>query len=710
MTMMKNSPIVERLLSTMTLQEKIGQLQQTSYFSDVITGHELDTSETLQQIREGKIGSILSVYDVTILKELQRLAVEESRVGIPLFFAFDVIHGYRTAFPINLALAGSFDPDLIERVAKASAYEAAHAGMHLTFSPMVDIVRDPRWGRVMESNGEDPYLSGVLGASYVKGYQGTNLSHPGQLAACVKHFAGYGFSEAGRDYNTVDLSLRRLQTVVIPPFKAAIDAGVSMVMTGFNVVFDQPATANPFLLQDILREQLQFKGVVISDYSSTEEMIEHKVATDLKDVAYQSFNAGIDHEMGSTSFQSHLAELIHDGTVDETALNEAVARILSLKEEMGLFENPYRNLYEHHETYFLTDETKKLALEAAEKSIILLKNDHCLPLSPSSTMALIGPFADSQDVIGEWPALTRKEEVTTIYQACQNQGIHVDCFPTIGDVQGADLSAYDAVIVTLGEPGNEAGEGYSKVDISIKKEQLELFELVTSKHNNVIAVVFAGRPLVITTIDEAAQAVLYAYQPGTQTGPALMNLITGKTNPSAKCAMTFPSHQGQIPLYYNHYKTGRPLNPNDPMYRYRSHYIDQSNDPLYPFGHGLIYGQVSVDAMKLSATQLSNNEVLSVLITLSNPSSFVVTDVVQVYIEALSYSVARPVNELKRFNRVTLQPNQTSTIEMTLDVDDFRSYNRDMIWTAETRDYLVKVGLSSKTSLESIVRINDEKK
>lgn len=704
---MKSSPRVQQLLAQMTLSEKIGQLQQTSYFSDVITGHELDTSETLQQIRDGKIGSILSVYDTRILRELQRLAVEESRLAIPLFFAFDVIHGYRTAFPINLALAGSFDPDLIERVAKASAFEASHAGMHLTFSPMVDIVRDPRWGRVMESNGEDPYLSGVLAASYVKGYQGDGLSKPGQLAACVKHFAGYGFSEAGRDYNTVDISERRLQTMVIPPFKEAIKAGVSMVMTGFNVLFDLPATANKYLLQDVLREQLQFEGVVISDYSSTEEIMDHKVARDLKDVAFQCFTAGIDHEMGSTSFQSHLATWIEQGEISETALDQAVARVLTLKEEMGLFENPYRNFYENHDQYFLTDQTKKLALEAAEKSIVLLKNDNSLPLATTSKIALVGPFAMSQDVIGEWPALTRQEEVVTLYQGFAALGIEVEVFQELSDIVTTELSQFDAVILTMGEAGNEAGEGYSKVDLSIKKEQLELFNAVTEKHNNVIAIVFAGRPLILTEVDAKAQAVLYAYQPGTQTGPALVNLVLGFTNPSAKCAMTFPSHQGQIPLYYNHYKTGRPLNLKDPMYRYRSHYIDHSNDPLYPFGYGLTYGSVTVDSMTLSTTQLSGDAKLKVSISLRNDSAFDVTEVIQLYIEAVNYSVARPVNELKRFQRVTVPSNQSSTIEMTVTVEDFRSYNIDMKWTAETRDYLVKVGTASNNTITSLVHIID---
>lgn len=704
---MNNNETIQHLIAQMSLVEKIGQLQQTSYFSDVITGSELDTSETLQLIRDGKIGSILSVHDVKILRELQRLAVEESRLGIPLFFAFDVIHGYRTAFPINLALACSFDPLLIEQVATASAFEASHSGMHLTFSPMVDIVRDPRWGRVMESNGEDPFLSSVLAAAYVKGYQGKNLHDDGTLAACVKHFAGYGFSEAGRDYNTVDISNRQLFTTILPPFRAAIDAGVAMVMTGFNVLFDRPATANDYLLQDVLRQQLQFQGVIISDYSSTEELMEHKVASTIKEVAYQCFSAGIDHEMGATSFQTSLASLVQEGEIALSDIDAAVHRLLTLKQKLGLFADPYRRFYHHHERFLLTEETKQVALDAAQKSIILLKNSGILPCRSDKRFAVVGPFATSQDLIGEWPGLAKKEEVISLADAFLASGITVDVFPTLDDVQLASLDQYDLVVVTLGENGNEAGEGYSKVDLSIKKEQLNMFDYCVSNSNHVLAVVFAGRPLIITDIDKKAQAILYAFQPGTQAGLALVNLITGVTSPSAKCAMTFPSHQGQIPLYYNHFKTGRPIKLDDPMYRYRTHYIDHSNEPLYPFGYGLHYGVTVLSSMSLSRQEITPSTSVVVRVQIENQSGVTITEVVQCYIEALTYSVARPVNELKSFQRVNLLGQQNQTIEFELHVEDFKSYNIDMIWTAENRDYLIKVGTSSKTVLTEKIHIKD---
>lgn len=706
---MKNNRTIENLIAQMNLNEKIGQLQQTSYFSDVITGSELDTSETLQLIRDGKIGSILSVYDVEILKELQRLAVEESRLGIPLFFAFDVIHGYRTAFPINLALACSFDPLLVEQVAKASAFEASHAGMHVTFSPMVDIVRDPRWGRVMESNGEDTHLSSVLAAAYVRGYQGDNLREEGTLAACVKHFAGYGFSEAGRDYNTVDISNRQFLVSILPPFQAAIDAGVSMVMTGFNVLFDRPATANLYLLQDILRQKLQFQGLVISDYSSTEELIEHKVASTIKDVAYQCFTAGIDHEMGATSFQLSLASLVQEGLVSVSDIDAAVHRVLTLKHNLGLFEDPYRRFYEHTEELMMTNETNQIALQAAEKSIILLKNNGVLPCNADNKIAVVGPFASSKDLIGEWPGLAKQEEVISLADAFIANSIAIDVYATLDQLKKASIEQYNLVIMTLGEHGNEAGEGYSKVDLSIKKEQLDMFDYCVSHNNHVLAIVFAGRPLILTEIDQRAQAVLYAFQPGTQAGPALVNLITGVTSPSAKCAMTFPSHQGQIPLYYNHFRTGRPIKSDEPMYRYRSHYIDHSNDPLYPFGYGLHYGVTVLSSMSLSNKIITPTASVIVRVEIENQSDVPITEVVQCYIEATTYSVARPVNELKSFQRVALAAQQKLVVEFLLQIDDFRSYNIDMQWTAELHDYLIKVGTSSVTSLIERVQIEDTK-
>ena len=694
------------LLEKMTLIEKIGQLQQSPYYSDVITGHILDTSDVAKNIKAGKIGSILSVYEEKTLRGLQELAVHESRLGIPLLFCFDVIHGFKTAFPINLALAYTFDPKLIKKVAKAVAYETSHGGIHLTFSPMVDIVRDPRWGRVMESNGEDPYLSRVLAEAYVKGYQGDDLSEPHAVAACVKHFAGYGFAEAGRDYNTVDLSNRVLFNMVLPPFKAAIDAGVSMVMTSFNTVFDIPATANAYLLQDLLRDTLEFKNVVISDFSSTEEILDHKVAVDHKDVADQCFNAGIDMEMGSTTFQDHLESLIQEEKVDLKKLDAAVFRILVLKSKLGLFENPFRNLYEDSSKYMLTAEHRALAKEAALKSMVLLKNDAILPLSKAHKIALVGAFGESQDLIGEWPGLTEKKDVVTILEALKANAIQVDVLPDINAVKAADLSRYDRIILTLGEASHESGEGYSKADINVSPVDLALLEAVSERHVDVVAVIFSGRPLILTPVAQTVKGILQANLPGTEAGNALYELLFGVNSPSGKLAMTYPYHAGQVPIYYNHTPTGRPLKEEDPMYRYRTHYIDVPNEPLYPFGFGLNYGDIRIKDV-VSSSLCDEKTPYQVTITLKNHGSHSATEVLQGYIEALSYSVSRPVNELKRFERVTLNPGETKSIEWVMTLDDFRSYNKHMQWTAETRLYQVKFGFSSKTTHVFEVDVKD---
>ena len=695
---------VNALIKKMTLEEKIGQLQQSPYISDVITGHQLDTSDVARKVKAGEIGSILSVYNEQTLKSLQEMAVKESRLGIPLLFCFDVIHGFKTAFPINLALAHSFDPDLIERVSKAVAYETSHGGIHLTFSPMVDIVRDPRWGRVMESNGEDPYLSSELAKAYVKGYQGDDLSDPYSVAACVKHFAGYGFSEAGRDYNTVDISKRVLMNTILPPFKAAIDAGVSMLMTSFNTVFDIPATANQELLQTILRDDLDFKGVVISDFSSTEEIIDHKIAKDVKDVAYQCFKAGIDMEMGSTSFHQSLAHLIEEGELSMDALDDAVRRILILKDQLGLFENPFRNFYDDSATYMLNDATRKLAKEAALKSMVLLKNEAVLPLDVNQKVAVIGTHASSQDLIGEWPGLTQKEDVITLERAFKLQKVHADYFKTVNAV---DLNGYDAVILTLGEASNESGEGYSKADINLSDTDLALLDEVTKKHSNVVVIIFSGRPLVLTPVASKAHAILQAYLPGTEAGSALYEILFGLESPSGKLAMTYPYHAGQVPLYYNHYQTGRPLNPDEPMYRYRTHYIDSPNTPLYPFGFGLNYGDIQITDIKVSSPSCDVSSPVELEITLKNKGAFKATEVLQGYIEALNYSVSRPVNELKRFKRITLAKGEEKTIHWTFTVADFRAYNKDYEWTAEQRPYKIKLGFSSETTHAFDIDVDD---
>ena len=698
---------INELLETMTLEEKIGQLQQSPYYSDVVTGHVLDTSEVAQKIKAGKIGSILSVYNEQTLKDLQTMAVHESRLGIPLLFCFDVIHGFKTAFPINLAMAHSFDPDLIERVSKAVAFETSHGGIHLTFSPMVDIVRDPRWGRVMESNGEDPYLSSELAKAYVKGYQGDDLSDPHQVAACVKHFAGYGFAEAGRDYNTVDISKRVLLNTIMPPFKAAIDAGVAMVMTSFNTVFDVPATANKELLKDILRDDLNFEGVVISDFSSTEEIIDHKVAEDLKEVAYQCFDAGVDMEMGSTSFQDHLALLIEAGQISMTQLDDAVRRILLLKAELGLFENPFRNLYENSDQYMRLESTRLLSKEAALKSMVLLKNESVLPFKTSFKIALVGAFAHSQDLIGEWPGLTEKKDVVTLQRAFQDHGVDFDVFENLEAINKADLSAYDRVILTLGEASHESGEGYSKADINLSSADLKILEVTTQKHKNVVAVIFSGRPLVLTPVAHQAQGIIQAYLPGSEAGNALYEILMGITSPSGKLAMTYPYHAGQVPIYYNHYTTGRPLNQKDPMYRYRTHYIDVPNEPLYPFGYGLNYGDIQIQEAAVSSQRCNLKEAVKLTVQIINQGTHEATEVLQGYIEAKHYSITRPVNELKRFERVSLKPGEVKTLEWTFSLEDFKAFNKDFVWTAEKRPYLLKVGFSSINTQSFEIAVED---
>ena len=695
---------VKNLLKKMTIKEKIGQLYQAPYFSDVVTGHKKDTSGTLKRIKEGMVGSILSVHDESVLYDLQKIAVEESRLGIPILFAFDVIHGYHTSFPINLALSNSWDTSLIEKVSKVVAYETAHKGIHLTFSPMLDIVRDPRWGRVMESNGEDPYLSGVLGQAYIKGYQQDNLSNENTIASCAKHFIGYGLSEAGREYNTVDLSDRALHNIYLPPFKMAVEEGVPMVMTSFNTVFDVPSTANKYLLKNILRDKLKFDGVIISDYTSTEEIISHKIASNLKEVAYKCFDAGLEMEMVSESYIKHLQDLIENQELSEKDLDRSVERILDLKEKLGLFDNPYGYFYENSDQYVLTEDHRRLSKEAAEKSIVLLKNDDILPINDKQSIVLCGPFSDSQDLIGEWKALSKTSDVITIKDAFMDSK-----YTILDENKDEDIRKADCIIMALGEAGNQAGEGNSKTDLNISKEQEDYFDKIYALNQNIVLIIFAGRPLILTKFDRLAKAILYAYQPGLEAGPAIRDLIMGHINPSAKLTMTFPYHQGQIPIYYNHYQTGRPFDPSKPDYRYNSRYIDSPNDPLYVFGHGLSYSNFKYENLQLSQSSLKGDESLKVSIDIFNDSDYPGDEIVQLYIEALSFSVSRPVNELKAFKKVTFKAHERKTIDFELDINDFKSYNIDMIYTAEKSYYYVKVGRSSSDLLSKKILVNDLK-
>lgn len=694
---------IEHLLKEMTIDEKIGQLFQAPYYSDVITGPAYDSSETVSRIKQGLVGSILSVHDEKTLFALQKTAVEESRLGIPLLFAFDIIHGYKTSFPINLALSNTWDPQLVEAVAKAVAYETAHRGLHLTFSPMLDIVKDPRWGRVMESNGEDPYLSSVLAKAYVDGYQQDNLSGENTVAACAKHFIGYGLSEAGREYNSVDLSKRVLFNKYLPPFASAIKAGVSMVMTSFNTVFDRPMTGNKYLLRDVLRNQLNFDGVVISDYTSTEELINHKVAEDLKDVAYQCLDAGLEMEMVSESYIRHLSTLVNEEKIDISIIDDAVKHILGLKYDLGLFDNPYKYFYEDSDKYLYKDEAVSLSKEAAEKSMVLLKNDHILPINNNQSIVLCGPFVNSSDIIGEWRGLAENKDVITIETAFKNDRT----INSIASDDEEDIKSADVIIMALGENGYEAGEGNSKVNIHLEQTQKEYFDKIYQLNENIVLVVFAGRPLIMTYYHNHAKAILYAFQPGMQGGPAIKRLLMGEKSPSGKLTMTFPYHEGQVPVYYNHLPTGRPINPNNPDYRYNTRYRDCQNEPLYPFGFGLSYGKFVYSNLKTSTHILEKYDKLLIQLDVNNESDNHVDEIIQCYIEACTFSVSRPVNELKAFKKVSFKPHETKKVEFELTMDDFRSYNIDMDWTAESRSYKVKVGSSSQHLLERTIKIND---
>ncbi|HKL47148.1 MAG TPA: glycoside hydrolase family 3 N-terminal domain-containing protein [Candidatus Izemoplasmatales bacterium] len=695
--------VIKQLVDEMTVEEKIGQLYQAPFFSDVVTGHAFDSSSTIDHIKKGMVGSVLSVHDEKTLYLLQKIAVEESRLGIPLLFAFDVIHGYKTSFPINLALSNTWDTDLIERVSKAVAYETAHKGIHLTFSPMLDLVRDPRWGRVMESNGEDPYLSGELGKAYIDGYQQGDLSHPNSVAACAKHFIAYGLSEAGREYNTVDLSERVLYNMYLPPFISAINADVSMVMTAFNTVFDRPATANKRLLKGLLRESLNFKGVIISDYTSTEEIIQHKVAKDEAEVALQCFDAGLEIEMVSKTYMHHLKHWLDEETLSLEALDQSVLKILKLKYDLGLFKNPYGYLYDNSDQYVLNEKNIQLSKEAAEKSMVLLKNDGLLPLDKTKKIVLCGTMVDSQDVIGEWAALTKEDDVTTIFQAFNSD----QSYDVTADDSEETVRQADVIIMALGESGEEAGESNSKVDLHIDEKQAGYFDQIYQWNQNIVLVVFAGRPLIMTAFEERAKSILYAYQPGLQAGPAIKSLLTGQVVPSGKLTMTFPYHQGQIPIYYNHYQTGRPYDPKRPKYRYNSRYRDCQNEPLYPFGYGLSYASFKYRKLTFNQQSLKKYDKLLVSVDCTNDSSYEADEIIQLYIEALSFSIARPINELKAFKKVSFKPYETQTIFFKLSVEDFKAYNIDMIYTAENRVYKIKVGPNSRDLLEKTIKVFD---
>lgn len=707
---------IEQLLSRMTLEEKIGQMNQLNFdgMSD----------ELVQRIKKGEVGSLLNIIDPKQVNELQKVALENSRTGIPMIIGRDVIHGFKTIFPIPLGQAASFDPQMVETGAHVAATEARELGVNWTFAPMLDISRDARWGRIAESLGEDPYLAGELGAAMVKGFQGQNLSDPTSIAACVKHFIGYGAAEGGRDYNSTNIPPHLLYNVYLVPFKKAIDAGAATLMTSFNDNDGIPASGNKYLLKDVLRKDWKFDGFVVSDWASMTEMLAHGFAKDARDVAKISASAGVDMEMVSGAYSHNLKSLVESGEVTIADVDNAVRNILRVKFRMGLFENPYVDINQPSTLY--SAEHLQAAKEAAVKSAILLKNDNVLPLKENVKIAVIGPLANApHDQMGTWVFDGDKNHTVTPLKALQKtyKNINYVYEPALSfsrDKSTANFekakqaaASADVAIVFLGEEAILSGEAHSLSNINLIGVQSELLKAVKSVGKPVVLVIMAGRPLTIERDLPYADAILYNFHPGTMGGPAILDLLFGKANPSGKLPATFVREVGQIPMYYNHNNTGRPapaqvmtldeipLEAGQTSLGNTSFYLDSGKDPLYPFGFGLSYSTFEYSNLILSATSIPMGGELTAKVTVKNTSKVDGTEVVQLYVRDLVGSIVRPVKELKGFQRVELKAGESKTVEFKLTTDDLAFYGKDFVKKAETGDFNLWIGPSSKDGLKA---------
>jgi len=715
---------INELLAQMTLTEKIGQMFQTdpvTFFRSVNSPIQVNTPVTgpVHERVIGKeyiynIGSILSATDAETAYQIQKQYLEQNRLKIPLLFMFDIIHGFRTIFPIPLGLACSWDPDLVEATSRVAAAEGAASGIKVTFAPMVDLVRDPRWGRVMESPGEDPLLNGRMAAAYVRGFQGDDLAAPDTVAACVKHFAAYGAAEGGRDYNTVDMSEGTLRNDYLPAYKAGIDAGAEMVMTSFNVVDGVPATTNAFLLRKILREEWGFQGVVISDYTSLAETILHMTSRDGADAARKGLEAGLDIEMMSTEYISHLERLVKEGVVDEALIDEAVRRILALKFKLGLFDDPFRYInLEREKQAHLKPEYRRLAREAAAKSLVLLKNDGILPLRKDvKSIAIVGPFADSGRILGGWSALGKPEEAVTLRQGIVNKlGDGAVVKAAVGcDWLSEDDSGFrealetavsaDVVILALGERDDMSGEGGSRAYLNVPGLQQRLAEEVLKLGKPTVLVLFNGRPLELKWFHDRVPAILEAWYPGTEGGNAIADVLFGDVNPSAKLTMSFPYTVGQIPVYYNCLNTGRPKGHEDNDYRFVSKYLDIPNSPLYPFGYGLSYTEFEYSDAALSGDTLQPGGTVKVKVNVTNTGDREGEEIVQLYVRDLWGSTARPLLQLKDFRKIRLAPGEAATVEFAIVPDMLKYFTAQKKFEVEPGDFKVFVGKNARDLVE----------
>ncbi len=724
----KMKTFIDGLMKKMTVEEKIGQLN-LPVAGWVPTGTTV-SKDTEDKIIAGKVGAMFGYHDPVRMKEIQKIAVEKSRLKIPLFFGLDVIHGHRTIFPIPLGLAATWDMNLVEKSARIAAQEATAEGLNWTFSPMVDIARDPRWGRISEGNGEDPFLGSAIARAMVKGYQGDDLRKNNTLMACVKHYALYGGAEAGRDYNTVDIGRSSMYNYWLPPYKAAVEAGAASIMTSFNVVDEVPATANRWLMTDVLRNQWGFKGFVVTDYTAINEMTSHGLG-DLQTVSAKALKAGVDMDMVGEGMLTTLKKSLDEGKVKMADIDLACRRILEAKYKMGLFDDPYRRIDPSRPAKeILTPENRKAAREIASHSFVLLKNENkALPLPKTGkTIAFIGPMADNQkDMLGTWVIAGEADKAVTVMQGVKNVAPQLNTLyskgsnitddtafihrlnffnsprVTLDPISPETLMRYaletaakaDIIVAVMGESESMSGESSSRTDIGIPASQRKLLEELVKTGKPVVLVVFMGRPLTLEWEDQHCAAILNVWAPGTEAGNAIADVLFGDVNPSGKLTATFPRSVGQIPNYYNHKPTGRPYDGSYQT-KFRSNYLDSPNEPLYPFGHGLSYTSFSFEEMKLSSNKISGNGTLTASVKVSNNGKIAGEEVVQLYIGDPEASISRPVRELKGFQKIMLKPGESKVVSFSITPELLKFYNHELVYDWEPGEFRIEIGNSAR--------------
>lgn len=725
---------IERLMERMTVDEKIGQLNLPTS-GDITTG-QANSSDIAKKIQEGKVGGLFNIKSVQKIKEVQKVAIEKSRLKIPLLFGMDVIHGYETTFPIPLGLSCTWDMNLIQRTAQIAAKEASADGINWTFSPMVDVSRDPRWGRVSEGSGEDAYLGSQIAKAMVTGYQGDDLSKNTSIMSCVKHFALYGAPEAGRDYNTVDMSKIKMYNEYFPPYKAAIDAGVKTVMASFNEVDGIPASGNKWLMTNVLRNEWGFKGFVVTDYTGINEMTEHGMG-DLQSVSALALNAGIHLDMVGEGFLTTLKKSLEEGKVSIEQIDAAVRLILEAKYDLGLFQDPYKYCdVKRPKTDIYTKENRAEARKIAAQSLVLLKNSkQLLPLKKSGTIAVIGPLADAKEnMAGTWSVATKQENSISLLAGIKEvagnsttvlfaKGSNLDydnAFEERATMFGKSLkrdartkeellnealqtaAKSDIIIAALGESAEMSGESSSRTNLEIPQAQKDLLEVLLKTGKPVILVLFDGRPLVISEENDKVDTILNVWFPGSEAGLSIADVLFGDENPSGKLTTTFPRNVGQIPIYYSHKNTGRPLsNKEGKFVKFLSNYIDERNEPLFPFGYGLSYTNFDYGKITLSSNKINANEKIVASVTIKNTGNFDGKEIVQLYIRDLVGSVTRPVKELKGFQKINIKKGETITATFSISVEDLKFYNSDLKFVAENGKFEVFVGTNSDTQNKS---------